>query len=71
MLRIDWPMVIALGNRTFMTCPSCHSQELHRSRAQGFYERFVLRVLRKYPYRCDECDFRFFAKRPKVRSANV
>ena len=66
---------LAYGDRTgqwyIHDMPELSWRKIHRSRAQGLYERLVLRALRKYPYRCDECDFRFFAKRPKVRSASV
>jgi predicted Zn-ribbon and HTH transcriptional regulator len=58
-------MGIALGNGSFMTCPSCRSEDLYRSRGRGIYERIVLRVLGRYPYRCNECGVRFYAKRPK------
>ena len=59
-------MGILIGNGRLMTCPSCASELLHRSRARGICERILLRALGKYPYRCDECDERFYAQRPKV-----
>jgi transposase-like protein len=62
-------MAILNGNGSFMTCPLCASEHLHRSRGRGIYERILLRAIGKYPYRCDECDERFYAQRPKVPAA--
>jgi hypothetical protein len=52
-----------------MTCPLCAGEDLHRSRGRGIYERILLRAIGKYPYRCDECDERFYAQRPKEPAA--
>ena len=54
-------MGIMNGDGRLMTCPLCASDNLHRSRGRGIYERILLRAIGKYPYRCDECDERFYA----------
>ncbi len=59
-------MVVAAGNWGFMACPMCGSKDLYRSRGRGIYERVVLRVFDRYPYRCKQCGVRFYTKRPKL-----
>jgi hypothetical protein len=44
-------------------CPNCAGKDIRRSRRQGFFERYLLPVARLRPYRCDDCDQRFYAKR--------
>jgi hypothetical protein len=41
-------------------CPKCLATDVDRSTARGFYERFVLRVRGKRPFRCAECRFRYY-----------
>ena len=41
-------------------CPTCGSKNIHRSRRQGFYERLVLRIRSQRPYRCMECNGRYY-----------
>jgi DNA-directed RNA polymerase subunit RPC12/RpoP len=62
-------MGIADKDRSFIECPRCASKELRRSRGRGIFERILLRAIGKFPYRCDECDLRFYAKgrMPKLR----
>ena len=43
-------------------CPSCDSEKTHRSHRQGITERLAS-ILNIYPYRCDECNNRFLARR--------
>jgi hypothetical protein len=40
-------------------CPYCQSDLTHRSRTRGIVESLLV-FLRIRPYRCDECDCRFF-----------
>jgi len=40
-------------------CPQCESRKVHRSRRHGLLERIASAVLIS-PYRCDNCDHRFF-----------
>jgi CheY-like chemotaxis protein len=53
-----------------MTCPKCGSKKMHRSRGRGIYERMALRAFRRYPFHCDECGVRFYARRPKFVRAS-
>ena len=43
-------------------CPRCESEMTHRSHRQGITERLAS-TLSIYPYRCDECNNRFLARR--------
>lgn len=40
-------------------CPDCQSDEIRRSKTRGSVES-LLAILRIRPYRCEECDYRFF-----------
>jgi hypothetical protein len=42
-------------------CPHCRSTETSRSHRHGGVERYLLRVVGVLPYRCLECDARFYA----------
>ena len=43
-------------------CPSCGSRDVSRSHQHGLLERRILPVFRVRPYRCVECDNRFYAR---------
>jgi hypothetical protein len=42
-----------------ISCPDCQSGRIHRSRSRGIVESLLV-FLRIRPYRCKECDYRFF-----------
>lgn len=42
------------------SCPFCESTHLRRSRRRNLWERVVLRLISARPYRCLECDRRFY-----------
>lgn len=42
-------------------CPACGGRNVHRSRRHGLLERTLLRLLRLRPYRCPDCNYRFYA----------
>jgi hypothetical protein len=42
-------------------CPNCSSVETSRSHRHGAVERYVLRAIGVHPYRCLNCDVRFYA----------
>ncbi len=42
-------------------CPHCKSLETSRSHRHGGVERCLLRVIGVLPYRCLDCDARFYA----------
>jgi hypothetical protein len=42
-------------------CPHCKSVETSRSRRRGTVERYLLAVLGVPPFRCLNCDVRFYA----------
>jgi hypothetical protein len=41
-------------------CPNCTAIKLRRSRRKGILEKTLLKVLAVRPYRCDQCDERYF-----------
>jgi hypothetical protein len=43
-----------------ITCPNCRSSLNHRSRTKGIVETFLLPLIFMRPFRCEECDDRFF-----------
>jgi len=64
-------------------CPACQSDHVRRARTGGIAEPFLAKLLIR-PYRCKECDFRFFhwsirhkpkadrpARRSNARDCNV
>jgi predicted Zn-ribbon and HTH transcriptional regulator len=40
-------------------CPECQSDQIHRSKTRGIVESILAYLLIR-PYRCEECDYRFF-----------
>jgi hypothetical protein len=41
-------------------CPNCSGTRAHWSRRKGMFEKTLLRVLAVRPYRCEDCDERYF-----------
>jgi hypothetical protein len=41
-------------------CPHCRSLETSRSHRHGSVERYLLRAIGVLPYRCLDCDARFY-----------
>ena len=41
-------------------CPNCESARIHLSRRKGFLEKGILAMIFIRPFRCEECDDRFF-----------
>jgi hypothetical protein len=46
------------------SCPQCSSHSVRQSRRRGVVERIVCAVLQVLPYRCNDCDHRYFRLRP-------
>jgi DNA-directed RNA polymerase subunit RPC12/RpoP len=44
-------------------CPRCRSRLVHKSRRRGILERVACALLQVLPYRCEECDHRYFGWR--------
>jgi hypothetical protein len=44
-------------------CPACESSLVRRSTRRGFVERIWFRFAFVWPYRCDDCDARFWGFR--------
>ncbi len=44
-------------------CPTCQSTSCYRSRRRGVAEFFLHYVLFTSPYRCKDCDQRYFRRR--------
>jgi hypothetical protein len=41
-------------------CPHCQSKAIRRSRRRGMFESSVLSLIPVRPFRCKECDHRFY-----------
>ncbi len=52
--------------KTLYTCPNCESSMIRRSMRRGFVERVFLRLTLVWPYRCDDCDLRFWGFQRQV-----
>lgn len=50
-------------------CPNCDNTRIHLSRRKGFLERGILAMIFIRPFRCDECDGRFFRWRFSTNSS--
>jgi predicted Zn-ribbon and HTH transcriptional regulator len=48
-------------------CPWCQSERTRRSKTRGFFEAFLAKLSVK-PFRCHDCDCRFFRTRLNHRS---
>lgn len=42
-----------------ISCPCCQGEQIHRSRTRGILQRFLTIIFIR-PYRCEDCDLRFF-----------
>jgi len=51
-------------------CPVCESVSVRRSTRKGFVERIWLRFAFVWPYRCDDCDSRFWGFRRYYQSSD-
>lgn len=49
-------------------CPRCSGVDVHRSRRKGLYEQTVLPLLRRRPFRCFGCGYRFYDHPDAVRA---
>ena len=50
-------------NRRSKQCPRCDGKNVHRSSRRGIREH-VISIFSLYPYRCHDCDKRFYVRRP-------
>lgn len=48
------------GGCRHMICPHCRSKHVHLSRRRNVIERIILAVAFVRPFRCEDCDLRFF-----------
>jgi|ERR1700693_648971 len=53
------PMHLTFAKRV-CECPICASSSVRRSARTGFVERIWFRLAFVWPYRCDDCDSRFW-----------
>jgi hypothetical protein len=43
-------------------CPLCQSKNISKSKRRGLLESVVFTLIRVRPYRCQDCDLRFFRR---------
>jgi hypothetical protein len=48
--------------------PTCSSKALRRSKRRGVFELTILRVIPVRPFRCRDCDRRFYSLSSSARS---
>jgi hypothetical protein len=51
-------------------CPSCQSVRTRRSKTRGFFEAFLAKLTIK-PFRCHDCDSRFFHSHANNKSKST
>jgi ribosomal protein L37AE/L43A len=57
------PRTVAKEINAALACPRCTSSEIRRSRSRGVaFERFLLPLLNRRPYRCMRCEKRFYSR---------
>jgi ribosomal protein L37AE/L43A len=54
---------IVLSSADTRECPKCSGLNVRRSHRRGAVERYLLALLQFYPYRCNDCDWRFYGRR--------
>jgi hypothetical protein len=52
-------------------CPVCASSSVRRSTRRGFVERIWFRLAFVWPYRCDDCDSRFWGFQRSYRGSTT
>ena len=65
--EITAPIAIAAPDASIATltkCPRCHGPHLYRTHRHSGIERFRSLVTRRYPVRCSNCGWTFWAKDP-------
>lgn len=70
--RAGWAPLLFSSMRPVMSisCPCCQSDHIHRSMPRGILER-ILAIISLRPYRCEDCDYRFFRFSAKSRPARL
>jgi transcription elongation factor Elf1 len=41
-------------------CPECSSNNVRRARRHGVLEHMLMKMIRVHPYRCENCEARFY-----------
>src|SRR5580704_114857 len=59
----------ALERRTAVSvlCPHCQSQAIRRSMRRGMLETAILWLIPVRPFRCKDCDHRFYSRTRRIR----
>jgi hypothetical protein len=47
-------------------CPHCQSKDIRRSKRRGMFESSVLSLMPVRPFRCKDCDRRFYGLRSQA-----
>jgi DNA-directed RNA polymerase subunit RPC12/RpoP len=57
-----------------ISCPHCRSKTIRRSKRKGMFESSILRLTPVRPFRCKDCNHRFFgmtSQPDSIQSKNV
>jgi hypothetical protein len=57
------PATMTQTSTTHAKCPRCGCGAVYRSRRRGLIERHLFRAIHLRPYRCENCDSRFYIRR--------
>jgi len=65
-VRVVTKEIQMLAHRNNGHCRSCGSKSVSRSKRRGIVERVLFRLLPIRPYRCNDCDSRFYGYHKKL-----
>ena len=51
-----------------VSCPHCQSKAIRRSMRRGMLETAILRLIPVRPFRCKDCDHRFYSRPSQANS---
>jgi uncharacterized protein YlaI len=51
-----------------VSCPHCHSKAVRRSMRRGMIESAILRLIPVRPFRCKDCDHRFYSRTSQMNA---
>lgn len=51
-----------------VSCPHCHSKAIRRSMRRGMIESAILRLIPVRPFRCKDCDRRFYSRTSQMNA---
>lgn len=53
-----------------VSCPYCQSKAIRRSMRRGMIESAILRLIPVRPFRCKDCDHRFYSRTSQMNAVH-